>query len=449
RGLAYPLADSSSVGTAAALDLLLRAAHDPALAVRVNATRTLGGYQDARSVDALRAILLASDPHPAVTAAEALGRLGAKAPRSAPELRAVALDAARPVGLRSAALGALVSVAPEDARTTAGALAGDAGWRLRAAAGGAFAALGAQDRPRMEALVHDRDPRVAAAVLGAAIEAAGKDVAPLRALLVESITATDVQVRATAAGGLGTLGDSTTVPLLLDAYARAQRDTLNDAALAAIDALGAMKDARATAAHAFIARFPRSTDELARHHAAAAFGDTLAAAWLPLHPVETHRSADDYRRLVRDYVLPSLAGRAPRVRFTTSRGAFDVELAGADAPLTVQSFLTLARAGYSDGQGWPRVVANFVVQGGDPRGDTSGGPGYAIRDEINRLPYLRGTVGMALSGPDTGGSQFFVTHSPQPHLDGGYTVFGRVVQGMDVVDRILQGDRILHVQELR
>jgi cyclophilin family peptidyl-prolyl cis-trans isomerase len=83
-----------------------------------------------------------------------------------------------------------------------------------------------------------------------------------------------------------------------------------------------------------------------------------------------------------------------------------------------------------------RLVPDFVVQDGDPRGDGEGGPGYSIRDEINMRPYLRGTVGMALDWADTGGSQFFITHSPQPHLDGRYTVFGHVVEGMDVVDRL-------------
>jgi cyclophilin family peptidyl-prolyl cis-trans isomerase len=91
------------------------------------------------------------------------------------------------------------------------------------------------------------------------------------------------------------------------------------------------------------------------------------------------------------------------------------------------------------------VVPNFVVQAGDPRGDQNGGPGYQIRCEINEVPYERAAVGMALSGKDTGGSQWFVTHSPQPHLDGGYTVFGRVVRGMDVVDNIARGDVIRRV----
>src|SRR5581483_10133237 len=98
---------------------------------------------------------------------------------------------------------------------------------------------------------------------------------------------------------------------------------------------------------------------------------------------------------------------------------------------------------YFDNTSFMRVVPNFVIQGGDPRNDMNGGPGYAIRDEINLQKYTRGAVGMALSGPDTGGSQFFITHSPQPHLDGGYTIFGRVTDGMNaVVDQTERGDRV-------
>src|SRR3712207_9432356 len=102
------------------------------------------------------------------------------------------------------------------------------------------------------------------------------------------------------------------------------------------------------------------------------------------------------------------------------------------APNTVTSFLTLAEQGYFDGLTFHRIVPNFVIQGGDPRGDGNGGPGYQIRCEINQVPYARGAVGMALSGKDTGGSQWFVTHSPQPHLDGGFTGFERVIEGMGV-----------------
>ena len=108
--------------------------------------------------------------------------------------------------------------------------------------------------------------------------------------------------------------------------------------------------------------------------------------------------------------------------------------------------MTLARKGFYDGLTFHRVVPDFVVQSGDPRGDGQGGPGYTIRDEINERPYLRGTVGMALDWAGTGGSQFFITYLPQPHLDARYTAFGRVVAGMEVVDRIEQWDVIRRVR---
>lgn len=132
---------------------------------------------------------------------------------------------------------------------------------------------------------------------------------------------------------------------------------------------------------------------------------------------------------------------------TTEKGAFTIDFAPEDAPLTVDNFIRLARAGYFNGLAVHRVVPNFVMQDGDPRGDGNGGPGWEIRCEINLLSYERGAVGMALSGKDTGGSQWFVTHSPQPHLDGGYTVFGRVSEAdMKTVDKIVRGDRILSVK---
>ena len=133
---------------------------------------------------------------------------------------------------------------------------------------------------------------------------------------------------------------------------------------------------------------------------------------------------------------------SPHALIETDKGTIEIELAILDAPLTVDHFITLARKGYFNGLAIHRVVPDFVVQDGDPRGDGEGGPGYTIRDEINQRPYLRGTVGMALAGRDTGGSQFFITHSPQPHLDARYTVFGHVVSGMDVVDRIAVGDLV-------
>jgi cyclophilin family peptidyl-prolyl cis-trans isomerase len=110
----------------------------------------------------------------------------------------------------------------------------------------------------------------------------------------------------------------------------------------------------------------------------------------------------------------------------TSRGEFRIELAVIHAPRTVANFVALAGRGFFDGIAWHRIVPDFVAQVGDPRGDGEGGPGYTIRDELNQRPYLRGAVGMALDWRDTGGSQFFITLSPQPHLDARYTVFGQV-----------------------
>src|SRR2546422_7419162 len=133
---------------------------------------------------------------------------------------------------------------------------------------------------------------------------------------------------------------------------------------------------------------------------------------------------------------------APQVTIESDRGNVVVEVLPLEAPLTVAAFLALVDRRYSDGSRWPRVVPTFVVQGGDPRGDGWGGPGFVLRDEVNPTRYEVGTMGMAFSGPDTGGSQFFITHAPQPHLDGTYTVFGRVIAGFDVLAAIAQGDRI-------
>ena len=130
----------------------------------------------------------------------------------------------------------------------------------------------------------------------------------------------------------------------------------------------------------------------------------------------------------------------------TGRGEVQLILLTRDAPMTAWNFAQLAARDYFDGTTFMRVVPNFVVQGGDPRNDQNGGPGYSIRDEINLQKYTRGALGMALSGPDTGSSQWFINLSPQPHLDGTYTVFGRVVGGQAALTRITQGDVIRTVQ---
>jgi len=156
----------------------------------------------------------------------------------------------------------------------------------------------------------------------------------------------------------------------------------------------------------------------------------------------------DYSSRIVSYTQPRhsfhydeiVALKGARAFIKTNRGNIEIVLYMQDAPLTVLNFVRLAEKGFFDRLPFHRVVPNFVIQGGDPRGDSWGSPGYAIRSEYNKRPFLRGTVGMASAGKDTEGCQFFITHSEQPHLDGRYTVFGQVISGMDVVDAVQEGD---------
>jgi peptidyl-prolyl cis-trans isomerase B (cyclophilin B) len=136
-----------------------------------------------------------------------------------------------------------------------------------------------------------------------------------------------------------------------------------------------------------------------------------------------------------------------KARIETNRGTIVMELYPEFAPITVNNFVFLANEGYYDGVAFHRVIDDFVIQGGDPTGTGRGGPGYKFGDEVdgNPLRHETGVISMANAGPGTNGSQFFITHSPQSHLDGRHTVFGKVVDGMDVVYAIRQGDKIMTV----
>jgi peptidyl-prolyl cis-trans isomerase B (cyclophilin B) len=136
-----------------------------------------------------------------------------------------------------------------------------------------------------------------------------------------------------------------------------------------------------------------------------------------------------------------------RATIQTDRGDIELELYPQHAPKTVNNFVFLAREGFYDGVTFHRVIDDFVIQGGDPTGTGRGGPGYRFEDEVkgNPLRHETGVISMANAGPNTNGSQFFITHSPQPHLDGRHTVFGKVVGGMDVVNAIRQGDKMIKV----
>lgn len=266
----------------------------------------------------------------------------------------------------------------------------------------------------------------------------------LQKILLAQIKHEDVIVRATIATLLGEAGDQsdTVITALNDAYKMAKTDKLNDARIAIVEAAAKLKHplnvlvlAEETKDEDYVVR--RRAAELQREAPQDAKG-----AKLNIGSVKTNHNKDYWRRIAQF----ASSRRNPIAVFYTKKGSIRVELFSMDAPMTADNFMQLARSGYFNGQAFIRIVPNFVVQGGDPRGDQNGGPGYQIRDEINLKPYTTGTLGMALSGKDTGGSQFFITHSPQPHLDGGYTVFGQVIEGMDVVNRLARGDIIERIE---
>src|ERR1044072_5442384 len=218
----------------------------------------------------------------------------------------------------------------------------------------------------------------------------------------------DVVVRGSAADLLGELPpDETNARALIDALPGALADTqLNNAALSILDALGKQKTTKANDA---IKTALDSRDYLIRRKAVAVLKENGAGDFSSrIGSVQTRNTAADYERAV------ARMGKQVNAGGTTTKGVFTIKLLPDEATLTVDNFVQLAKRKYFNGISIHRVVPNFVMQDGDPRGDGNGGPGYQIRCEINERPYNRAAVGMALSGKDTGGSQWFVTHSPQP-----------------------------------
>ncbi len=134
-----------------------------------------------------------------------------------------------------------------------------------------------------------------------------------------------------------------------------------------------------------------------------------------------------------------------RAIITTDKGVINIQFFDADAPKTVKNFVDLSEKGFYDGLNFHRVIDNFMIQGGCPQGTGTGGPGYKFDCEINKNKHETGSLSMANAGPNTNGSQFFICHSPQPHLNGGHTVFGKT-EDMDIVNAIRKGDKILSIK---
>jgi cyclophilin family peptidyl-prolyl cis-trans isomerase/HEAT repeat protein len=427
---------------AASFEQLASLARDPDDGVAVQALRALGAVGDGRGTP-VAARMLAS-PSGAVRR-EALAALAVLPPDPTLRARLVAFVGDRDPWLRAAALPALAHTDREDLALVLSGMDPDPVWWVRAALATALGDLGDEMSVRiLHAMLKDEDARVLPAVLQALRRARGEQSLDT---LRRHLEHTDLGVRVAAAEALAALGAKGVSADLHAAWKRGLADGPGqlEARLAAVGALAAQKDAPSQAALIEVAR---ADPARAVRAAAVSALRSLGASGVPdPGPEQSARPPLDYPAAMAPYdPQPGVPLYTPRAFVHTRRGTIEIHLDVVEAPLTTAAFVELARRGFYDGLTVHRVEPGFVIQGGDPRGDGNGGPGYSLRCEITRRPYGRGSVGMALSGKDTGGSQFFITESAQPRLDGRYTLFGTVVAGMEALDQIRPGDVIDRVE---
>jgi cyclophilin family peptidyl-prolyl cis-trans isomerase/HEAT repeat protein len=425
RGLAA-LKDPAVVPVASAL--LKNTSADVKL--RVAAVRALGQIGGPSSSTALREVL-ATPSLPENLALEVVTAIGATGTASAFETLLERLTDDSPA-MRAAALTATSKLNPESFLLVASSLGRDPDWSVRAALATALAAF---PRERIAAALGDLAQDEDARVHGAALEAlAAVKATDLTARLFTALEAADFAERGTAARLVGETKPDGGVAHLVAAYSRGESDSAYGARAAALEALSkyGTDEAKATIRRGLSDRaWPVRVRAAELLHG---LGDTAAA---PARPALLRQSADYFQSPA--VVRPAFS---PHAFIDTAFGTIEVELHIVDAPITTLTFIDLARSGFYNGMPMHRVVPAFVIQAGDPRGDGEGGPGFTVPDELNPTPYLRGTMGMALDWRDTGGSQWFITSTPQPHLDAQYTAFGHVVAGADVLDKLSQWDTI-------
>ncbi|MDX1584755.1 MAG: peptidylprolyl isomerase, partial [Thermoanaerobaculia bacterium] len=428
------------IGNADVLGHLLGAVRDAHPWVRTNALRAISAiaandpdaFEDWTTDQTVAVILKAADdpdPGARVTAIETLGLFAPEFDDA--ETKLIDVTAEEPA-FREAAATALVRAFPDDEVRIDQLSEPAERWTrvivLRETSG---AVTGPSLRARY---ADDPDASVRAAAIAAIPE---ESVESERQIVVRALEDPDPVVRANAIERAKHLQGEDRAALGREHELRARGDEMNDARLAA---LALIAESQGTDAEPFFRKLLSDPDPVVRRIAA----ETIEGFGMkrPQYtPLETGHDEEWYA----DVAEWTLTPRSAVVE--TVRGPIEIVLLTREAPITTRNFADLASAGYYDDTSFMRVVPNFVIQGGDPRNDMSGGPGYSIRDEINLQKYTRGAVGMALSGPDTGGSQFFITHSPQHHLDGGYTIFGRVTDGMpDVVDQIRRGDGVTTIR---
>ena len=441
RALIRDYAVTAKLAPATVSGLLARSLDDDDPGVRISALRSLATYHDSAISATVAPKVDDPDVNVRVQAASALGELRGSAATAA--LGRV-LKGKGSFALRREALLALARTDPGAFGTASPPWRSSADWRDRAAAAEGWALAGAKGNPWF---IADADGRVIAAGLQAwATAVQGPDAALLsasRRLLAHP----DAATRSVAADAVARATDPADLSALAGMYARSSRDSFPDAALSALGGIAAIAgrntQTRERVDREFLSTVPRPSNYLIRRWAESKW-PAASERWGSAYPIATGRTLQDYRDVIRRFVVTPDSVARPHVLIDTDqRGVLEVELYGPEAPLTVANFLRLVDRRFFDGNRWHRVVPNFVVQDGDPRGDGFGGPGGSIRDEINRSRYgIKPMLGMALSGPDTGASQWFINLAPQPHLDGTYTVFGRAVGNVGALTRITQGDVI-------
>jgi cyclophilin family peptidyl-prolyl cis-trans isomerase/HEAT repeat protein len=460
---AYALARRAYPPARARLELLL---NDPDTVTRAYVARALGAIASPESLGPLLNALLDAHPWVRTNAVVAISRIAAKEPRAIerPELsrdtlRIVGLSDDPDPGVRAAATETLGWYAAKNdiARKRLLEIASSGSrWDREVAAGAIARSLGDETLlpPDLSDWAKVRVLESGGAIAESARVRWASDPAPLVRIYTVSTIAddkvdthlpmiraavddADAVVRGYAIERYTKSHAADRAAVLVAAEERARRDRQNDARLAAIHGFGEVdmpdRETRLrTLAH--------DADPVVRRVAADVIEEKLGKPRPQITPLPVEKPMAEYAEIVQW----SKASHTATIHMT--RGNVELALLSQEAPMTAWNFARLAKERTFDNTTFMRVVPNFVIQGGDPRNDMEGGPGYAIRDEINLQKYTRGAVGMALSGPDTGGSQFFITHSPQPHLDGGYTIFARVVEGMNgVVDQTERGDKVLTI----
>lgn len=403
--------------------------------VRVEAIRALARIRDGVDAAPLLA-LLTRGVTPPVLQHEVVVALGQLRARTAVDVCYDLVSAGAP-SMRAAALTTLAQIDPEAFFTVLSSLDADPHWSVRAAVARALGTLTAERaESRLTAMLADSDQRVVPAVITALVAVNAPSAAEVARTRLGS---EDPVVRMAAARALAVLKSAEAGPALRDALARTSSDTTYVARSAMLDALHVIEGAKAIDV---LTGALEDRDWAVRLKAAALLREVqpgLSVAPATPAPASTVPELADLNALLRPTVTPT-------AYLDTTQGSLQIELAVVDAPRTVAHFTALVRQGFYSNVPWHRVVPDFVAQAGDPRGDGEGGPGFTMRDELSQRPFLRGTVGIALDWADTGGSQFFITHTPQPHLDARYPAFGQVIGGMDVVDRLQPWDSIQRIR---